>query len=338
MDVTILLVGPFASTSVTTEVLLSLDVRGKVESAPDVRPARDAGADFVLTVEGRNRLDLESFQSMWQKKDDAEVVLSSRHVRGGRRASLPIRLAHGFLRKVLRLPFRDVTSGVRLYKTSALRRVVPAGDDPPPLELLVDLHNAGFRIREVGPGGTGSWPSIGNVLRMARKRRSRNAADADDVGFESSLPWRRRRLERRQQTIVSFLEVDVPVLDVGCGSNRLIQALAKGVGIDRDRGKLRFLRGRARATVAGELTRLPFRDGSFPQLVFSDVIRDLAPETEYLPEIRRVLRSRGTLVLATPRGRETEASLRSELERNGFTVDEVRKGRGREIFVRAVRS
>jgi hypothetical protein len=336
MDVTILLLGPSASTSVTPEALRGRGVQGEVSSAPDLGSARGAESDFVLVVEGRNRLDLELFERMWQKKDDTEVVLTSRHVRGGGGVSALARIAHSVLRRVLRLPYRDVTSGVRLYKTSALRRALATGETPSPLEALVALHNAGFRIREVAGGGAGSRPAPGCVLRLARERRTREAADSDDIGFESALPWRRKRLERHQQTIVSFLEVDVPVLDVGCGSGRLIQALAKGVGVDRDRRKLRFLRGRARATVAGDLTRLPFRDGSFPQLVCSDVVRDLAPGTEYLPELRRVLRSRGTLVLATPRGRDTESGLRSELERNGFAVDEVRKGGG-EIFVRAIR-
>jgi hypothetical protein len=336
MDVTIILVGPKASCSLTPEELLSLGVHGAVQTAPGGVPPPEASSDFVLEVLGGNRLDRELFERMWQKRDDAEVVLASRHVRGGGGVSLPVRVANAALRRSLRLPYRDVTSGVRLYKASALRSVLATGEAPSPLEALVALHNAGFRIREVAGSGAGSRPSLGTVLRLARERRAREAADSDDIGFESALPWRRKRLESRQQTIVSFLEVDVPVLDVGCGSGRLIQALAKGVGVDRDRRKLRFLRGRARATVAGDLTRLPFRDGSFPQLVCSDVVSGLAPGTEYLPELRRVLRSRGTLVLATPRGRDTERGLRSELERNGFAVDEVRKGGG-ELFVRAIR-
>jgi SAM-dependent methyltransferase len=137
-------------------------------------------------------------------------------------------------------------------------------------------------------------------------------------------------------TIVSFLEVDVPVLDVGCGSSHLIQSLSRATGVDRDLRKLRYLRGRARAIVGGELPRLPFRDGSFPQVVLSDVVSSLAPEMPYLAELRRVLSDRGTLVLATGRSKRSEAEWKRELERHGFSVDEVRRIAGAELVVRAV--
>jgi SAM-dependent methyltransferase len=191
-----------------------------------------------------------------------------------------------------------------------------------------------------------------DFLALPRLRRLRNApdaADADERGFGSRLPWRRRWLERRQETIVGYLEVDGPVLDVGCGSGRLVQTVSTAIGLDKDMRKLRFLRGRARATVAGELTRLPFRDGSFPQVVCAGVVTSLEPEVSYLPELRRILRPHGTLVLAARDGsrwgsrrpararRTTEADLRSDLEKNGFAVDEVRKVHGRETVVRAVR-
>jgi SAM-dependent methyltransferase len=339
MDASVLRTGPGATTSVTEEALAPLGLRCEILGPASVSEALPrAKGEFLVTVEDGSRLDVELFDKMWHRKDDAEVVLASRFVRGAasRPGLLSIQL-HRLLQRVLRLPCHDVTSGVRLYKTSALRRVLRDETDLSPLELLVTLHNHGFRIREVPAGVRGKWPGLASIARTSRLRRAPDAADSDDIGFESRLPWKRRRLQHRQQTIVSYLEVDVPVLDVGCGSGRLIQALAKGVGVDRDRRKLRFLRGRARATVAGDLVRLPFRDASFPQVVFSNVLQELAPGTEYLPELRRILRARGTLVLATPLGRTSEASLRGELERNGFAIDEVRRGPRREVFFRAIR-
>jgi ubiquinone/menaquinone biosynthesis C-methylase UbiE len=88
--------------------------------------------------------------------------------------------------------------------------------------------------------------------------------------------------------------------------------------------------------VGGELPRLPFRDGSFPQVVLSDVVSSLAPEMPYLAELRRVLSDRGTLVLATGRSKRSEAEWKRELERHGFSVDEVRRIAGAELVVRAV--
>jgi Methyltransferase domain len=312
-----------------------------------------SGSDYVLWVESGAELDAELLERIWSKRRDAEVLLASRYVRGGG-ASLPLglsflhRRASRLLRRALRLPCYDPLSGIRLFETRAIEEVPSAiRARSRSLEILIHLENLGFRIREV-PYRSRERRSFGRVLaelgrnlvalpRLRRLRNVSDAADADDRGFESLLPWRRRRLERRQQTIVGYLEVDVPVLDVGCGSGRLVQTVSKAIGLDKDLRKLRFLRGRARATVAGELSRLPFRDGSFPQVVCADVVA-LAPEDSYLSELRRILRPHGTLVLATsPRARGAESALRSELERNGFSVDEVRKARRGELLVRAVR-
>jgi hypothetical protein len=313
----------------------------------------DATGGHVLEVGRGSRLDAELFERLWSRRAEAEVVLASRYLLGGGSelsplASFGTRLTNRALRRALRLPCHDLASGIRLYERGALDELGGAIlERSSPLELLVRLHNLGFKFREVAYRDRGGR-SFGRVLadsaaqlralpRLARMRRSKDAADFDDIAFEAFPPWRRRRLAERKHTIMSFLEVDVPVLDVGCGSSRLIQSLSRGTGFDRDLRKLRFLRGRARAIVGGELPRLPFRDGSFRQIVCSDVIASLASSTPYLPELRRVLSSHGTLVLATGPSGLAEAALRDELRKNGFDVDEVRKIRGPELVVRAVR-
>jgi hypothetical protein len=259
-----------------------------------------------------------------------------------------MRLENRALRRALRLPCHDLASGIRLYKRSALESIgATTLERASSLELLVKLYNLGFKLREVAYRDRGDR-SLGGVLaelaavfrelpRLAKMRRSPEAADLDDTAFDSFPPWRRHRLAERMRAIVGFLEVDVRVLDVGCGTSRLIQSLSRGTGLDRDLRKLRFLRGRARTIVAGALPRLPFRDGSFPQAVLCDVIRTLGPSTPYLPELRRILSPRGTLVLAAGASGKSESDLREELQNHGFAVDEVRRIRGPELVVRAVR-
>jgi SAM-dependent methyltransferase len=354
-DLTILLEEPQSPGAIPPEISrasgIALDVKSVREPLAGLQ---DCASDYLLWIESGAQLDAELLYKIWSKRGDAEVVLASRYVRGGA-ARLPAaasflqRRTNRFLRRALRLPCYDPTSGIRLYARAALDEL-PSGIRArlQPLETLVHLENLGFRIREVPHRSIERrgyrwvlrelWQSLAALPRLRRLRNSPDAADADDRGFASRLPWRRRRLARRQQTIVGYLEVDVPVLDVGCGSGRLVQTVSKAVGLDKDLRKLRFLRGRARATVAGELTRLPFRDGSFPQVVCADVVSSLAPEVSYLPELRRILRPFGTLVLAKPAGsRSGEADLRSELETNGFAVDEMRRVDSREILVRALR-
>ncbi len=313
----------------------------------------EASGEHALVVSRGHRLDPELFERLWARRREAEVIVASRYLRGGGTelslpASLATRLANRALRRGLRVPCHDMVSGIRLYERSALEELGASTlERSSSLELLVRLHNQGFKLREVayhdrGGRGFGAVLSelvsaFGELPRLAKRRRSPDAADLEDVAFEAFPPWRRRRLAERNRTIVSFLEADVSVLDVGCGSNRLIQSLSRGTGLDRDRRKLRFLRGRARALVGGELPRLPFRDGSFPQVVCSDVIASRASSSPYLTELRRVLSSRGTLVLATGGVGRREGELREELQQHGFAVDEVRKIRGPELVVRAVR-
>jgi hypothetical protein len=311
---------------------------------------REALGEHVLVVDPGHPVDPGLLERLWAKREEAEIVMASRYLRGGGSeapalASLATRLSNRLLRRTLRLPCHDLASGVRLYRRSALEELGPETlDRATPLELLVRLHNRGFKLREVAyhePGGRGTGPVLAELAsglrelpRLAKLRRSGEPADLDDVAFDAFPPWRRRRLEERKKTIVSFLEVDVPLLDVGCGSSRLIQSLSRGTGLDPDFRKLRYLRGRAKALVRGALPRLPFRDGSFPQVVCAGVAGSKPWPAAYLAELRRVLASRGTLVLAMG---GTESDLKEGLKSSGFAVDEVRRIRGRELVVRAVR-
>jgi Methyltransferase domain len=359
-NLTIVFEEPRSPSTVSPDDVRKSGIAVEMRSSKErLAPAPACESEYLLWVESGAGLDTETLEKLWSKRREAEIVLASRYLRGGM-ASLPVGLSFlnrrvsRLVRSALRLPCTDPLSGIRLFERKALEEVpANARERPDSLDVLVHLENLGFRIREVphrSTASSGFRRVLGDLLRslfaiprLRRMRNSEDAADADDRGFQSLLPWRRRRLERRQQTIVGYLEVDVAVLDVGCGSGRLVQTVSKAIGLDRDMRKLRFLRGRARAAVAGELTRLPFRDGSFPQIVCTDVVRSFDPGAAYLPELGRVLRPHGTLVLATSPGstrarRGSEGELRRELERNGFAVDEVRKSGGGEILVRAVRS
>lgn len=282
-----------------------------------------ARGDFTLV--SRTELAPGLFEALWAKRGEAEAVVASRYSRGARGGPLASRWVNRLSRRLLHLPCFDVTSSVHLYRTSALRRSLP-GEPASSTEVLVHLVNAGFKLKEVPWDGDFARESLAGHLaalpRFFRLRRDPNAADADDRGH-------RRRQDERQAAIVGLLEVDVPVLDVGCGSSRLVQTLSKGVGLDRDPAKIRFLRGRAKAAVCGDLRRLPFLNGSFPQLVLAD----LPFEDGDVAELKRVLTPRGTLVVATS---ATMASTVTErLSRRGFSVDEIRRV-GPEQILRAV--
>jgi 2-polyprenyl-3-methyl-5-hydroxy-6-metoxy-1,4-benzoquinol methylase len=113
------------------------------------------------------------------------------------------------------------------------------------------------------------------------------------------------------RTRLAFLLKRVPVgarvLDVGCGEGRfgaeLVRAGREAVGIDVAEEPLR----RARALHPGLDVRLvpvegpwPLADVSFDAVWAGEVIEHVADTAGWLSEVRRVLRSGGSLVLSTP--------------------------------------
>jgi 2-polyprenyl-3-methyl-5-hydroxy-6-metoxy-1,4-benzoquinol methylase len=103
------------------------------------------------------------------------------------------------------------------------------------------------------------------------------------------------------------LEAGVRVLDVGCGDGRLTAELARAgvsvVGVDVAAEALR----RARETNPDLKLGLipaegpwPLEDSSFDVVWAGDTIEHVADTPAWLSEVRRVLRSGGTLLLSTP--------------------------------------
>lgn len=286
----------------------------------------DDSPSAVFRLAARPGTPPETVITLWSKRSEADVVIAAR--RSGRGAR------NRMIRRLLGLPYYDYTSGVRLYRSETLRRCSAEPDRP--MTALVRLHRDGYRVREVPlshrPSVAGA--PLMEALGLLRARRAPSSADADERAFVSRFPFRARRLHRRLAHTVSFLEVDVPLLDVGCGSGKLIQSIAKGVGVDVDVSKLRYLRGRAKAPgVAAALTSLPFRDRTFPQVVCTGVWRELDGNPDAIPELTRVLDDRGTLIV----GGRDESVLRQPLEASGLSIDDVGRVARDEVVIRAVR-
>lgn len=116
------------------------------------------------------------------------------------------------------------------------------------------------------------------------------------------------------------------VLDVGCGEGRfaveLLGAGARVVGIDVAEEPLR----RARARHPGLELRLvpeagpwPLQDASFDVVWAGEVIEHVVDTSAWLSEVRRVLRSGGSLVLSTP-AHERLTLLHLALSRRAFAA------------------
>jgi ubiquinone/menaquinone biosynthesis C-methylase UbiE len=98
------------------------------------------------------------------------------------------------------------------------------------------------------------------------------------------------------------------VLDVGCGDGRHIAAAAArgcyAIGLDYDATELAKARTRLGATrvdlIAGDATRLPFRDAALEAVICTETLEHLPDDAGAMTEIRRVLMDGGMLHGAVP--------------------------------------
>jgi dolichol-phosphate mannosyltransferase len=255
----------------------------------------------------------------WKERESAEVLIASRYVEGGRADMGKGRrvLSHILNRTygiALSMSIRDLSSGFRMYRREVLEGIDLLSRDFDVLEeILVRVHAEGWRIREVPfsymARGSGNSHArlfkfavayLRTLGRMWRLRNSVESADYDYRAFDSPI-WLQRYWQRtRHNIILKFVEKRERVLDIGCGSSRIILDLPNAVGMDILQNKLRWLKPRHKPLVRGSCERLPFADESFDCVINSEVIEHVPEVPEIMTEMWRVLQPGGTLVLGTP--------------------------------------
>lgn len=279
-----------------------------------------ARGGYILTMDADLSHKPGFIGDLWDHRESAEVLIASRYVEGGR-AVMPVgryllsRVLNTFFSLGLSLPIRDLSSGFRLYQADVVRRQpLDARDFNILEEILVRGYAEGWRTREIPfeylPRRHGS--SNARVLRFGlsylrtfttlwKLRNSVLCADYDDRAYDSRIPLQRYWQRRRFRHITSLIRNRGPVLDVGCGSSRIIGALPPGsVALDILMRKLRYARRFGRQLVQGSGFHLPFGDGAFPCVLCSQVIEHVPKESPVLEELCRVLAPGGRLVLGTP--------------------------------------
>lgn len=280
-----------------------------------------ARGSWIVTMDADSMNTADFIRSMWANRFDGEVLIGSRYVRGsvaqmrvGRR--LLSRLLNAVYRRGLSLPFRDLSSGFRMYRRDVLDDIAPLeakGLDILP-EILVKAICQGWRVRETPFWYQGSSPwtrarmarlglgYLGTLGSLFGLRNSVKAADYDHRAFDSWIPlqryWQRKRFEIIRNFVAS--PAGGRILDIGCGSSRIVQTLPGVVGTDLAMRKLRWLRAPGRHLFQGDMNRLPFRDGVFDTVICSEVIEHIPKEDVRLGEIIRVISPGGLLVLGTP--------------------------------------
>jgi ubiquinone/menaquinone biosynthesis C-methylase UbiE/uncharacterized protein YbaR (Trm112 family) len=144
-------------------------------------------------------------------------------------------------------------------------------------------------------------PYLKTLRSLWASRNSILAADYDDRAYDSIIPLQRYWQRMRFKHVIELIAGEGPVLDVGCGSSRIIGALPEGsVGVDILLRKLRY--GSKFRTPLAQASgfELPFPDESFSCVLCSQVIEHVPKESPVLDELCRTLAPGGRLVLGTP--------------------------------------
>ena len=285
-----------------------------------LRGVAEARGTYLLTMDADLSHPARFIEFLWAARDQAEIVIASRYVAGGR-ADQPLgrlllsQMLNGFFRFGLSLDVRDMSSGFRLYHRDVFREIEPRFTNFVILvEILLRAFQRGKRIAEVPfhyqPRGAGR--SHAQIVqfgldylrlfhRMWRLRNSIHFPDYDWRAYDSRIPLQRYWQRRRCDIVTRFVPAGVSTVDVGCGSSRILAMLDHVVGVDLRLDKLRFMRRTARPLVQADGCALPFAAHAFECVICSEVIEHIPNEGgRLLDELDRILAPGGTLVLGTP--------------------------------------
>ena len=275
---------------------------------------------WVLTIDADVVDPAPIVRDLWTRRHEGDVLIGSRYVAGGE-ARMPAlrttlsRVLNGVFGRGLSLGVRDMSSGVRLYRAAILGALGPLPAHLDALQaILVQVYAEGWRVVEVpvvyqaDPHGASHARAtrfaadyLRTFWRLWRLRNSIECADYDARAHDSAIPLQRYWQRQRHRHVTELFAGEGPVLDVGCGSSRIIGALPPGsVAVDVLLRKLRYARRFARPLVHGSGFALPFADASFPCVLCSQVIEHVPKTSPILEELVRVLQPGGRLVLGTP--------------------------------------
>src|SRR5437773_11901529 len=312
------------STDGTQEIVRKHGARLLSQKLPGFGGAYRAGfeqarGEYVITLDADGSHDPKFLKDLWAARGDGDVVIASRYVQGGA-AEMPAtrrvmsRILNITFGRGLSLPVHDLSSGYRLYRGAILRELELKATDFDVLEeILIRVLAAGYRVYEVPfrYRARVSGRSHARLVRFAisylrtfvamwRLRNSIASSDYDGRAYDSIIPLQRYWQRGRYRAVTELASGSHQVLDVGCGSSRIIGAIPGMIGLDIQLHKLRYARRYGNALVHGSIFELPFADGSFDCVICSEVVEHIPAQEKPFDELARVLKTGGRLILGTP--------------------------------------
>jgi dolichol-phosphate mannosyltransferase len=279
-----------------------------------------ARGEYVLTMDGDLSHHPSLIPNMIRRRQEADVLIASRFIRQGySRAPFSRHLMSMILNKTFQIavsmPFEDVSSGFRIYRKCALDSIQIEMENYNVLqEILVKIYVQGYQIKEIPfhykPRHKGR--SKAKVFKYGfeyfrylptawRLRNNSDSADYDELAFHSRHPLQKYWQRQRYEIIVDAVGNDKKILDIGSGSSMIMEALPHSFSLDIMSNRLRYKNhDTKRHSVQGTIFSLPFDDGEFDCVIFSQVIEHLPKDDVILDECVRVIRQGGKLIFGTP--------------------------------------
>ncbi len=296
---------------------------------------------YIITMDGDLSHNPSFIIELWKNKDKADILISSRYVKeGSADISFSRRILSTLLNKIfayiLATPLNDLSSGFRLYNSYVLKDIKPKGIDFNILqEIIVRAYSEGYKIKEIpfhysqrsyGKSKAKLLKFGISYLKTLRRlwflRNSLNSADYDERAFNSKIPLQRYWQRKRYKIIMSMLDDKKNILDIGCGSSKIIQNLKDAVALDFAMNKLRYIKKTNKFLINADATKLPFKDSSFKTVICSEVLEHVKNDKLLINEAHRVLKNNGVLIIGTPDYNKTTWKL---LERaHGFFIGDMK--------------
>ncbi len=280
---------------------------------------KSAKGKFIITLDADLSHNPYIIKRLFSQRHSAHIVIASRYVKGGL-ANMPISrrilsmVLNRFLCFALSLPLRDISSGFRLYNAAIFNEIDFSERNFNVLvEILVKAYMNGFKVQEIPfhyqPRSKGRSHAkiikfgvgfLRTFIKLWKIRNTIACADYDDRAFDSRIPMQRFWQRQRYKIICSFSGYQRRVLDAGCGSSKILGALAQAIGLDINFKKLRYNLSLGNPLVNADIKNLCFKDACFDEVICSEVIEHLKEEASIFSELSRVIKRGGFLILGTP--------------------------------------
>lgn len=161
---------------------------------------------------------------------------------------------------------------------------------------------------------------------------------------ENTHWWHQHKRQVVHQLIDKYLPQKGKVLDVGCGTGKILEELKakkwQVFGIDGNKEAIKWSAKRGIKIKKADFNKdkIPFEDNSFDLVLALDLLEHLPNESNLLRQIKRVLKKDGFFICTVPaypklfsywdkmlghQRRYTKKSLREVLEKNHFKVKNI---------------